>query len=574
MSTSVTITSVSSGKGACRSAACQLKLERTRAFLRSISAGRLRFTMLGNHSSWRGWLWMSLQYDEHAASIAEQEPEHLVVAMDSSDGVVQASNEAQIVEAYRRVVAESLQQQPLVMALETGCVPGFCVPVPALPSPALPDNLHVNGGFVMGPARLMQVMWHAVATTNVSCCHSGKMHPQLGMGQFALRHPELVTFDVNQRLAAIINLRETTELSSHYRVERGYVTNTHTGVRPAFLHFPGQQFPASWHTYRDLMLRPRGLLSPRFAEGGGPSSALSPADRAGAEGAAAAPGPKATRPKPRPKPKPARTRDGPRPKHTSGLAAWPLVRAASCTAKSAERVIFMLTSTPLRAARMGRVLENMRAQTRRPDSVLLTVPNRYARPPLSSLQFDLAPAVAQDPLLRLFRVDRDAGPLTKYFGSLALEGDKNRSRSPGAADMDDIVVVGDDDVWYESTFIEDFACAVAASRAGVVFSSGRDTSCGTALGACVMGFRGIGLRASMLTQLPSVAVPTECFLADDVLVTHHFQARGFTLKKLRTRSRYQIDDNYAWSNESVNVIHKAGGYEINRECVERLMPGG
>jgi len=536
----LTITSVSSNKGACRSAACQLKLERTRAFTRSVGAG-MRLEMLGNSSSWRGWLWMSLQYDDHASKLSLSDPEHLVVAMDSSDGVVQAASEAQVVEAYRQVVAEALPRQQLVMALETGCVPSSCVPVPSIPTPSLPGNRHINGGFVMGPARLMHAMWHAVATTNLSCCKNGRMDPQLGMGMFALRYPELVAFDVKQRLAAIINLRDGAEFSAHYRVERGYVTNVHTGVQPAFLHFPGQQFPASWQTYRDMVLRPRGLLSSQFAEGDGASGRSAARERL-------------------------------RPRHVGGLAAWPMVRASACTARPGERVIFLLTSTPLRAARMGRVLENMRAQTRRPDLVLLTVPRRYTRPPLSSMDFVLAPAVARDPLLRVMHVDRDAGPLTKYFGSTMLTA--GAANGNGATTNDAIVVVGDDDVWYESTFIEDFACAVGSSLGGAVFSSGRDTSCGAALGACVMGFRGIGLRASMLRDLPSVPVPPECFLADDVLITHHFQKRGFVLTRLRTRSRYQIDGAYAWTNESINAIHKRHGYKINRECVDRLVPGG
>jgi hypothetical protein len=105
------------------------------------------------------------------------------------------------------------------------------------------------------------------------------MHPQLGMGMFALRYPELVAFDVKQRLAAIINLRDGAEFSAHYRVERGYVTNVHTGVQPAFLHFPGQQFPASWQTYRDMVLRPRGLLSSQFAEGDGASGSSAARER-------------------------------------------------------------------------------------------------------------------------------------------------------------------------------------------------------------------------------------------------------------------------------------------------------
>ena len=257
----LTVSTVSSNRGACRSAACQLKQKRRKAFEQSVRASSLQFAVLGNSSSWHSWLWMSTQYEMHAAAVAAQHPEHLVVAIDSSDGLVQADGEEGILAAYRQVVSQSPMGQPLVMALETGCVSGFCVRIPSLPTPSrVPGNFHVNGGFVMGPARLMQQLWHAVAFTNVSCCHKGRMHPQLGMGKFALLHPELVVFDTHQRLAAVINLHDPTEWTRHYHATNGFITNRHTQIKPAFLHFPGQQFPTSWSAYRDQVLGPRGLL--------------------------------------------------------------------------------------------------------------------------------------------------------------------------------------------------------------------------------------------------------------------------------------------------------------------------
>lgn len=240
------------------------------------------------------------------------------------------------------------------------------------------------------------------------------------------------------------------------------------------------------------------------------------------------------------------------------LSTWHSTRASGC-ALTNQRVVFMLTSTPPRARRVGIVLENMRAQTRRPDCVLLSLPRTYLRPPFRSLKYELASSIAKDPLLQIHYVDHDAGPLTKYFGVEVL------------TNSSDIVIVGDDDVWYDSTFIEDFACAVASDAPGVVFSSGRDGSCGATLGACVMGFRGVGMRASMLRQTPTLRVPAACFLADDVLITHHFRTRGFQIKKLRTRNRYRIDGKYAWSNDSINVIHSRHDYKMNLECVNWLL---
>ena len=261
---SLTVTTVSSSKGACRSPACKLKRERTRSYLRSLQAVHLQYEVLGNFSKWQGWRWMSNIYEEHAAASSKLDPEHLLIAMDSSDCVVQAANAAAIIAAYRQIVAESPGHPPLVMALETGCHEGRCTSIPSTFNLAVPGNSHVNGGFVMGPARSMQTMWNAVRTTNVSCCHKGHMDPQLGMGVYALRNPSLVAFDTHQRLAAIINLNDPAEWASHYTAVDGVVTNRHTGIRPAFLHFPGQQFPETWRIYREQVLLPRGLISPTF----------------------------------------------------------------------------------------------------------------------------------------------------------------------------------------------------------------------------------------------------------------------------------------------------------------------
>ena len=324
---------------------------------------------------------MSLQYEQHAAEVAARDPEHLLVAMDSSDGLVQARNEAEVVAAYWQVVSTTNQRQPrLVLALETGCIAGFCVRIPSLPSPALPGNIHVNGGFVMGPARLMQRLWHEVAYTNVSCCHKGRMHPQLGMGTFALRHPELVAFDVHQHLAAVINLHDNTEWPSNYKADRGIVSNKHTGVRPAFLHFPGQQFPSSWHAYRDQILGPRGLLSSHHAAGFIPHVVQGAQGQGQPHVRILAKKAQALLPRLSP--------------------AWPVVRASACNGPH-ERVAFLLTSTPPRAPRLGRILENMRSQSRKPDVVVLTIPHAYSRKPLASMHFEPPATVAGDPLLQV-----------------------------------------------------------------------------------------------------------------------------------------------------------------------------
>ena len=182
------------------------------------------------------------------------------------------------------------------------------------------------------------------------------------------------------------------------------------------------------------------------------------------------------------------------------------VRASGCAGTALPPVFFLLTSTPNRADRLPVLLGTMRAQSHPPAGVVLTIPRMppgartpqprrpQIDPPLSHVQAALwtgvfarfnesyrLPGAAQWPELRVHRIAADAGPLSKYLGALTLPPES-------------IVVVGDDDMAYARTFIEDFACAVATQPANLVFSAVVDGSCG-ALGGCVMGFRGVAMRA-------------------------------------------------------------------------------
>ena len=216
------------------------------------------------------------------------------------------------------------------------------------------------------------------------------------------------------------------------------------------------------------------------------------------------------------------------------------VRASGCAGTALPPVFFLLTSTPNRADRLPVLLGTMRAQSHPPTGVVLTIPRMppgartpqprrpQIDPPLSHVQAALwtgvfarfnesyrLPGAAQWPELRVHRIAADAGPLSKVR-AWARARVRVRVRVPwlalaltltptltltltkylGALTLppESIVVVGDDDMAYARTFIEDFACAVATQPADLVFSAVVDGSCG-ALGGCVMGFRGVAMRA-------------------------------------------------------------------------------
>lgn len=233
--------------------------------------------------------------------------------------------------------------------------------------------------------------------------------------------------------------------------------------------------------------------------------------------------------------------------------------ALARNASACGDVYFLLTTTPDRAARLPLLLETLAAQTLPPKAVVLTVPRRYRR---FAATVEVPPHLRRGtPPVLVHSVGADAGPLSKYLGAAAVP--------PEAA-----VVVGDDDMFYGPTFMEDYACALRRAPAGTVFSSGLDRDCG-ALAPCVMGFRGVGLRAGELLALPRMRVPEACFLADDVAVTYFLRRRaGYRVRRMRLRSKYRIDAAFAWGNTSINVYHRARSHRVNRQCAAALLGSG
>ena len=87
-----------------------------------------------------------------------------------------------------------------------------------------------------------------------------------------------------------------------------------------------------------------------------------------------------------------------------------------------------------------------------------------------------------------------------------------------------------------------------------------------------MGFRGVGMRMPMLAELPSLRFPPACFLADDVAITYYLsRVRRYRIVRLKLRTKYKFDADFAWSNSSINAIHRAKSFRINRACVNALL---
>ena len=230
-----------------------------------------------------------------------------------------------------------------------------------------------------------------------------------------------------------------------------------------------------------------------------------------------------------------------------------------------RQVFFLMSSTPSRAHRLTMTLRAMDNQTLRPTRVILSIPRTYERFPGQAYRVPDTGGAHLSALLEVHRIPWDAGPLCKYFGVTRI------------ADDDAFVVVGDDDVDYAPTFVEDLVVALDVHPRGTsVVASQLDDKFGR-LSPGVMAYGGVACRARQLRSLAERyarpgAAPRTCFHADDVLVTYFFKwTRGDQVHRSPLRMP-NVDDKREWRSESsINAFHAADGQQTNLRCVRDLL---
>jgi hypothetical protein len=116
----------------------------------------------------------------------------------------------------------------------------------------------------------------------------------------------------------------------------------------------------------------------------------------------------------------------------------------------------------------------MRRQSLQPAAIVLSIASTYNTTRFVNSSYTIAPELLnQRPRLLVHTVPRDLGPITKYAGVNYLLA----HLQPASLARRAIVVVGDDDMFYGSSFIEDYACAVASGPENAVYSvNGRAAS--------------------------------------------------------------------------------------------------
>lgn len=221
-------------------------------------------------------------------------------------------------------------------------------------------------------------------------------------------------------------------------------------------------------------------------------------------------------------------------------------------------VYFLLTIVPPHIDRIPEIIKIMSMQTLQPTEIILTIPRIYNR----FNQSIILDESEYSDHIRLNVIDYDRGPISKYAGVELLSDES-------------VVIIGDDDQDYSSTFIEDFVSAILSNYdKNYVFTGDIDKSINSDNSNSIngkygiMGFSGVGGKAQSFKKLPHV-VPHKCYLADDVVVTFHLNSMNTKIIRLRKRNR-DTKSKYQKDSTSINRFHRESGFRANDDCKNQL----
>jgi hypothetical protein len=202
-------------------------------------------------------------------------------------------------------------------------------------------------------------------------------------------------------------------------------------------------------------------------------------------------------------------------------------------AKSEQRVVISLTTTPYRINRIRQVLSTLRNQSIKPDKIILNVPTHLKR---ANLGYKIPSWLATMPGISINRCE-DYGPLTKLLPTLQLETNPKT-----------IIITVDDDTWYTPHLVRDFLSFAFAHPNAVItptnlalkfdnnfkIIAANQTYGDESKTALVVGALGAAYRRSFFGEdfiQYANNLPKECFLADDLVTSMYLAYKSIPIEQ-------------------------------------------
>jgi len=199
------------------------------------------YTVLGKGETWVNFMTKINSCLNYISTLA---PDKLVVVCDAFDVLVQSPPE-ELIARYKSF------NSPLVVGTELMCSPSKCYKlVKYWKDKKKPnENIHPNGGFYMGPAKVLVPMFRYMLSLDIS-------DDQVALGKYIEEHPQHVKLDCEALLVATINSLTIKPIEPgkkiRYRV---------TGSEPCFFHTVVKK--VNLHNYNNIGRR---LLGEDFQE--------------------------------------------------------------------------------------------------------------------------------------------------------------------------------------------------------------------------------------------------------------------------------------------------------------------
>jgi hypothetical protein len=210
-----------------------------------------------------------------------------------------------------------------------------------------------------------------------------------------------------------------------------------------------------------------------------------------------------------------------------------------------KKYYFSFTTSPQRVKNLKPILEKLQNQTIKPEKIIVNIPPKFKRTN-ETYDYDVITKLEKDiPLVHFNKIEKDYGPLSKVIGGLQYIND-----------MDSILIICDDDIFYKNDFAEKVINKLKDNKDKVVagFAYRHTHHFGVNI---VEGFNGYGFNRNIidynkLIEIYNLIEPyTHCYKSDDFVFSYFLKNNN--IEAIEIGDGYQPLESYT-ENEHIDAL--------------------
>ena len=215
------------------------------------------------------------------------------------------------------------------------------------------------------------------------------------------------------------------------------------------------------------------------------------------------------------------------------------------------KYVISFTTSPLRIYKLEPVLNALVKQTRKPDLIVLNIPNRFKR----TGERYIIPSFLKGKVT-INEIKEDLGPATKIVPTVEY------LRRNGYKDHDTRIVYLDDDIRYQTTMLESFEKNIPDDDdsvyccGGFIFLNLKINGIREHFKDCTIaeGYASVCVKLSTFKDdfehyMSKYLSMKDCFLSDDVILSNYYAKHNTLIKIFSIRGECSIFD--LWNNKCI-----------------------